>query len=147
MKLKKRCHVRSEPAPPLVRVLVDTENVDVPYKWIYSERSKTCLMKSLYLFFRIFDPPSHIFWKWILLSLFMEGNILSHTISAGLLVLSKRCTLGSKSVTKSLVRGYQAKFAKTTPEHLQVCHIWPKFFFKNFFLYIFYLHNSIVSFQ
>ena len=28
-----------------------------------------------------------------------------------------------KSGTKSFVRQYQAKFAKTVPEHLKVCHI------------------------
>ena len=39
-------------------------------------------------------------------------------------LFSKRCTFGSKSDTKSLVRRYQAKFAKTVSQHLKVCHIW-----------------------
>ena len=46
-------------------------------------------------------------------------------------LFSKRCTFGSKSETKSLLRWYQAKFAKTVPEHLKVCHIlyiWLKWF-------------------
>ena len=39
-------------------------------------------------------------------------------------LFSKRCTFGSKSGTKFLVRQYQANFSKTVPEHLKVCHIW-----------------------
>ena len=49
--------------------------------------------------------------------------------------------LGSKIGTKSLVRPYQAVFAKTVPEHLKVRHIWlTKFLFKllldTFFIHI-----------
>ena len=45
-------------------------------------------------------------------------------------LFSKRCTFGSKSGgTKSLVRRYQARFAKTVPEHLSICHIWLRIFF------------------
>ena len=58
--------------------------------------------------------------------------------------LSKRWTFGSKSDTKSLVRRYQAKFAKTVPEHLMVCHVWLiKFVKKLMFSYIFHSHNQI----
>ena len=44
-------------------------------------------------------------------------------------LFSKSCTFGSKSGTKSLVRRYQAIFAKTVPEHLKIfknliCQIW-----------------------
>ena len=39
------------------------------------------------------------------------------------ILFSKRCTFGSKSGTKSLVRRYQAKFAKTVPDHLKVAVI------------------------
>ena len=38
--------------------------------------------------------------------------------------LFSRCTYVSKRGTKSLVRRYQAKFAKTVLKHLKVCHIW-----------------------
>ena len=38
-------------------------------------------------------------------------------------LFSKRCTFGSLK-TKSLVRRYQAKFTKTAPDHLKVCHTW-----------------------
>ena len=44
-------------------------------------------------------------------------------------LFSKRSSFGSKSGTKSLVRRYQAKLAKTVPEHLKVCHIWLLIFF------------------
>ena len=40
------------------------------------------------------------------------------------ILFSKRCTFGSKSSTKSLVRRHQAKFSKTVPEHLKIRHIW-----------------------
>jgi len=52
-------------------------------------------------------------------------------------LFSKRCNFGSKSDTKSLVRRYQAKFSKTVPEHLKVCHIWLKFKKQLMFRYIF----------
>jgi hypothetical protein len=62
-------------------------------------------------------------------------------------LFSKRCTLWSKSGTKSLVYRYQAKFAKIVPEHLKVCHIWLIQFKKQLmFSYTFYSYNSIVSF-
>ena len=51
--------------------------------------------------------------------------------------MTKRCTFGSKIGTKSLVRRYQAKFAKTVPEHLKVCHIWLIKSKKIMFSYIF----------
>ena len=50
----------------------------------------------------------------------------------------KRCTFGSKSGTKSLVP--QAKFAKTVPEHLKVCHIWLIKLNINICLVIFFIH-------
>ena len=46
-----------------------------------------------------------------------------------------------KSGIKSLVRRYQAKFSKSVPEHLKVCHIW---LVKKMFSYISYSHNAIV---
>ena len=57
-------------------------------------------------------------------------------------LFSKRCTFGSKGGTKSLVRWYQTKFAKTAPERLKVCHTYlaykmPK---KNLCLVIFFIH-------
>ena len=42
----------------------------------------------------------------------------------------KGALLGKKA--KSLVRRYQAKFAKTVTEHLEVYHIWLIFFFKTY---------------
>ena len=66
----------------------------------------------------------------------------------GQIIQKAHFTFGSKSGTKSLVRRYQAKFAKTVPDHLQVCHIWLiKCLKKIMFSYIFYSQNSIVSFQ
>ena len=54
--------------------------------------------------------------------------------------VSKSCTFGSKSGTKSLVRRYQAKFAKTILEYWKVCHIWLKKFKKKIRLVIFFIH-------
>ena len=66
----------------------------------------------------------------------------------GSALFSKRCTFGSKSGTKSLVRLYQAKFAKTVPKHLKVCHIWLiKSLTNLMFSYIFCSHNSSRIFQ
>ena len=55
-------------------------------------------------------------------------------------LFSKRCTFGSKSGTKSLVRRYPAKFRKTVPEHLKVCHIWLINSKKKLCLVIFFSH-------
>ena len=53
--------------------------------------------------------------------------LIAHCIWATIFrrLFSKRCNFGSKSGTKSLVRRYQAKFAKTVAktEHLKVCQI------------------------
>ena len=58
----------------------------------------------------------------------------------------KRCTFGSNSGTKSLVRRYQAKFAKTFPEHLKVSHIWlEKKTKKNLCLFIFFIQIAHFS--
>ena len=48
----------------------------------------------------------------------------------------------SKSGTIPLVRRYQAKFAKTVPEHLKFCHIWLIEFEEknNLCLVIFFIH-------
>ena len=56
----------------------------------------------------------------------VEGNLSCSWAIIFRILFSKRCTFVSKSGTKSLIRRYQAKFAKTVPEHS---------------------HNSIVSFQ
>ena len=85
----------------------------------------------------------------LLLIILLAFFVMRPYIAAGPTSLedfSKRCTFGSKSGTKSLVRQYQAKFAKTVPENLKVCHIWLIKFLK-MFSYIFYSHNSIVSVQ
>ena len=55
-----------------------------------------------------------------------------------MVLFSKRCTFGLKSVTKSLVRRYQAKFAKIVPDHLKVCHIFIKSKKKTYV--IFFIH-------
>ena len=46
-------------------------------------------------------------------------------------LFSKSGTFGSKNGTKSLVRRYQAQFAKIVSEYLKVCHIWLIKFFLN----------------
>ena len=55
-------------------------------------------------------------------------------------LFSKRCTFGSKSGTKSLVRRYQAKFTQTVSEYLEVCHIWLIKFLKILCRVIFFIH-------
>ena len=54
-------------------------------------------------------------------------------------LFSKRCTYGSKSRTKSLVRRHQAKFTKTVPEYLKVCHILLIQFIKKSYVYLDFL--------
>ena len=58
-------------------------------------------------------------------------------------LLSKRCTCGSKSSSKSLVCRYQAKLSKTVHEHLKVCHIW---LIKFWLCDLNYVNKNITSF-
>ena len=55
-------------------------------------------------------------------------------------LFSKRCTYGSKSGTKSLVRRYQAKFAKTVPEHWRSVIFGLSFFLNKLCFVIFFIH-------
>ena len=70
------------------------------------------------------------------------------SISGGLTSLEDYFQKGALFGQKAAPNLWYVEILKTVPEHLMVCRIWPiKFFNKNMLSYIFYSHNSIVSFQ
>ena len=111
-KAHSKTHTSDNPGQPCVIISVDHRE---RYICIYSLYTAPSLLKNTSSISNIQQkalPSSGILYVSTQL-----GQNLQKTIF-------KKVHFMVRNVTKSSVSRYQAKFAKTVPEHLKVCHIW-----------------------